>query len=198
MTHKLLSVFVLLFTLTSCSKHLDRSEAKKQIAATLKYPSYKEYYIPKSFSKDMHTEGYGVTAEVGSEDARYIEQMVALFASQNLVSLQETQRQNERSAAIFGTALRTWISVAVTLSDEGKKYVLKETPSTYTVKLWDTDVDKVTGIQETEQSKTSLVGYTVTNKNVTPFGINFNDKDDTLQKTAYFSLFDDGWRIAQH
>jgi hypothetical protein len=177
---------------------LGRPDAKKQIASALKYPIGREYEIPKSFIEDMNTGGNGVTAVIEDNDWEYKRQMIEVFHKENLLSLMKTPHREESGAGSFlGTNVRTWTTVTVTLNGEGNKYMLREDANTIIVKLWDTDIDNVTGIEELEQEKTAKVDYIISNKNVTPFGINFTDKYETLQKMTYFSLYDDGWRITQ-
>ncbi|HYM92566.1 MAG TPA: hypothetical protein VET23_00355 [Chitinophagaceae bacterium] len=76
--------------------------------------------------------------------------------------------------------------------------MLQETDKNFEVKLWETDITDITGIQETGQEKRAKVDYAISNKNITPFGENFDNKNEVAQKTAYFSLYDDGWRITSY
>ena len=61
--------------------------------------------------------------------------------------------------------------------------------------LWETDIKEVTGIQERSEFKVAEVEYVLFNKNITPFGSVFNDKNMECQRSAEFALYDDGWRI---
>ena len=58
--------------------------------------------------------------------------------------------------------------------------------------------DDISGIKEMEGGKTTVAEYSIMNKNITPFGSNFNDKNATIQKTSYFSKYDDGWRLTRN
>ncbi len=121
--------------------------------------------------------------------------VVGIFERAGLVKLSEEQHSEESSAAFLGTTIRTWTTVTVSLTDESKKYLIEETPNSYKVKIWETDIDNVSGIQEKENEKAAVVEYTISNKNITPFGEQFNDKNNIQNKTSYFSKYDDGWRL---
>jgi len=64
------------------------------------------------------------------------------------------------------------------------------------VKAGDVDVVEVTGIKLLSSGKSAIVEYSTIYKNLTPFsgllGVTANKQK--IQK-AYFSLFDDGWRV---
>ena len=64
------------------------------------------------------------------------------------------------------------------------------------VKVADTDLDEITGIQIQEDNKKAIVEYTVVYKNVNPFSklvdVDFS-KPDT--KRATLLLFDTGWKF---
>jgi len=64
------------------------------------------------------------------------------------------------------------------------------------VKAGEIDIVEVTGVKMLSNGKGAVAEYTTAFKNLTPFaplrGMNSN-KDKT--KKAYFSLYDDGWRV---
>lgn len=183
------------FLTTSCKNHLDREDAKKQIITAENYPVIVDYDFTKRFTKDYNTQGNGVTVNLGGDDWESKKRTIESFEKARLITFEETPHREETTAFLLGTTVRTWTSVKVSLTDEGKKYLLQDTDNSFKVKLWETNLDEITGIQEMEQEKSAKVDYTTSNKNVTPFGENFSDKNKTTQKTIYFSLYDDGWRI---
>lgn len=191
---------IFLFTLillvtTSCNKHLDREYAKRQIILSEKYPTSVDYNITKAFTKDMNTVGNGVTIDIGGDDWERQKKIIESFEKARLIAFEETPEREETTAFLLGTTVRTWTSVKVLLTEEGKKYLLNETNNYFNVKLWETSMDEITGIQEIEQDKIAKVDYTISNESISPFGENFDDKNKRTQKTIYFSLYDDGWRI---
>ena len=194
---KILLFFLLItaFISTSCQKELKREDAKNMIAVNKGYPIPKTFEITKSFIKDVNTEGRGVTAIIGEDEFKETENAINQFASLNLLKLAETPQREETTQFLIGTTVRTWTSVIVSLTDEGKKYLNQDNGNSYIVNLWETDIDEVTGIQEIKETKSAKVDYTISNSNITPFGEIFEDKNRNVSLSAYFSLFDDGWRI---
>ncbi len=83
----------------------------------------------------------------------------------------------------------------VLLTDEGKKYLIKEDDVKYIVKTCEITFGEITGIQMQEQVKLAEVNYTLKRINFTPFGN--EGSQETENRTASFTLFDDGWRMNQ-
>jgi hypothetical protein len=81
------------------------------------------------------------------------------------------------------------------LTDKGREYLIEKTDKVYKVKIWDKSIENITGIQIYKERNSATVYYNEQNINITPFGELFDDKTSIENKTAYFSLFEDGWRI---
>lgn len=193
---KLLFLFpVIILLTTSCKKHIGREDAKRQITKTANYPAIVDYDFTKEFTKDWNTEGNGVTVDIGGDDWEVKKKQIEKFENMGLVTFEETPHREETTAFLLGTTVRTWTSVKVSLSDEGKRYLLQEDDKTFKVKLWETNIADITGIQEIGQEKRAKVDYTISNKNITLFGETFSNKNEIVSKSIYFSLYDDGWRI---
>lgn len=180
---------------TSCQKHLDRVDAKRMIVENKNYPIKQSYKITKAYVKDMNTEGRGVTVVLGEDDTKKEENTIKQFMSIGLLKLMETPHREETTVWLLGTTVRTWISVKVELTEMGRKYLINEDNNLYSVMLWETDVNEITGIKEMPEQKLAQVDYTISNKGITPFGLIFSDKNNISNKSAHFSLYDDGWRI---
>lgn len=195
MKNLLFLLLVIAFISTSCQKELKREDAKTMIAASKGYPVQKTFEITKSFIKDVNTEGRGVTAIIGEDEFKETEKAINQFASLNLLKLVETPQREETTQFLLGTTVRTWTSVIVSLTDEGKKYLVQDNVKSYLVNLWEIDINEITGIQEMKEAKIAKVDYTISNKNITPFGEIFNDKNQITTKSVNFSLYDDGWRL---
>lgn len=180
---------------TSCQKHLDRNEAKRMIVENKNYPIKQNHEITKAYIKDMNTEGRGVTIVLGEDDTKKEEKIIKQFESMGLLKLEETPHQEETTAFLFGTTVRTWTSVKVELTEIGKKYLINENEKSYTVNLWETDVKEITGVQERSEFKVAQVEFIIFNTGITPFGSIFSDKNNESKRTVDFSLYDDGWRI---
>lgn len=174
---------------------MDRNEAKRMIIESKNYPIKQNHEITKAYIKDMNTEGRGVTIVLGEDDTKKEEKIIKQFQSLGLLKLEETPHREETTAFLLGTTVRTWTSVKVELSQAGRKYLIKEDEKTYTVCLWETDVKEISGIQERPENKAAQVEYILFNTNITPFGSIFSDQKKEQNRTANFSLYDDGWRI---
>ncbi len=179
---------------SSCQNHLDREDAKRMIARNKNYPVTQSYEITKSFVENMHTTGPGVSIVLGEDKFKPQKSAILQFVSVGLLKLNKVPR-SEKSSSFLGTTIRTWTTVKVTLTKSGDKYLIRENSNSFWIKLWETDIYEITGIREMDNNKTEMVNYTISNKNVTPFGAIFNDKNNITQQSTYFSLYDDGWRI---
>jgi hypothetical protein len=195
MKNLLFLLLIIAFVSTSCQKELKREDAKTMIAVSKGYPIQKTFEITKSFIKDVNTEGRGVTSIIGEDEFKETEKAINQFASLNLLKLDETPQREETTQFLIGTTVRTWTSVKVSLTDEGKKYLVQDNGKSYIVNLWETDINEITGIQEMKEAKIAKVDYTISNQNITPFGEIFNDKNQITTRSVNFSLYDDGWRI---
>jgi len=195
----ILSIIIIAIVFSSCQKHLKREDAKSQITShdgVVYFPTKKTYEIVKGFIKDMHTEGRGVTAVIGDDEFKPKEENIYKYKDLGLLSIEETPQREETTQFLFGTTVRTWTSVKVSLTDKGKQYLEKEDNNNFIVRLWTVDIKEITGIQENEQFKVASVEYIIHNTDITPFGEVFSDKNQESKRVAQFTLFDDGWRIS--
>jgi hypothetical protein len=180
---------------TSCQKHLDRADAKRMIVENKNYPIKQSHEITKGYIKDMNSQGRGVTIVLGEDDTKREEKAIAQFESMGLLKLKETPQREETTIFLLGTTVRTWTSVNVELTQMGRKYLINEDAKSYSVCLWETDVKEISGVQERPEIKAAQVEYILFNTNITPFGSIFSNPRNEQNRTANFSLYDDGWRI---
>ncbi|MBB6128343.1 hypothetical protein [Mucilaginibacter lappiensis] len=87
-----------------------------------------------------------------------------------------------------------------TVTEKGRPFILKESDSgadypLYRVKTYDLFVDEVTGMKFSSDNKQAVVDFTLSPKNVTPFGEASPDSKAKVLLSALFTLYDDGWRI---
>jgi hypothetical protein len=193
-------VFCLLIILvagTSCRNPLTRDLALSKLKESPGYPVMKSYKILKSYTKDMDTQGRGVSFIIGEDDNKEKETILRQFESEGLLHLTETPQYSESNSFLFGTTTRTWTLVEIKLTDSGRKYLISEDNICYSVKIWETGIHEVTGILEAEDRRTAQVEYTLSNQDITPFGECFSDKTQVINKTAFFAKYDDGWRIQE-
>jgi hypothetical protein len=188
-------LLIIALSATSCQNHLEREDAKKMIVNSENYPIKQNYEITKSYIKDMNTEGRGVSIVLGEDEFKEKEKTIEQFKEMGLLTLNEVPQREETTAFLLGTTVRTWTSVEVSLTETGNKYLAQKKENSFEVNLWETDINEITGIQEMQDQKAATVEYTISNKNITPFGSVFSDKNKVRQKSANFSLYDDGWRL---
>ncbi len=179
--------------ITSCKKHLTKGNAEVQIISSRHFPIVADYTFTKKFTTDQNTEGRGVTIILGEEEFAEQEKMIKTFEKNHLVAFEETPYREETTAFLMGTTVRTWTDVIVSLTDEGKKYLLSENTGTFRVKLWRTNFEAITSIQELQKGKSAQVNYTVSNKSITTFGECFENKSIKTQNTTYFSYHNGRW-----
>jgi len=189
---------VIILVTTSCKKHLNREDAKKQITNTYGYPVVVDYDFPKEFTKDfINASELAIGTKREDDSVKEITNSLQRFENAGLIKFEEKREREEIPSLFFNrpSGFQTWTLVKVSLTDEGKAYLIKETNDKFKVKLWETDIVDISGVQEMEQEKRAKVDYTISNKNITPFGEKLSNKNKMTQKTIYFSLHDDGWRI---
>lgn len=194
MKNLLTILFIALSISVSCQNKLSRETAKKLIIKSESYPYPKNFEILKSYTKDMHSKGNGATIVIGEDETKRNDQIYKLFAQNGLLTISETHKSNTGSTAVIGKTSRTWTLVEISLTDLGKKYLVQETDENYVVRLWNIDIDEITGIQETPQFNVATAYYKTINRDITPFGSIFNDKLKSREMDKSFSLYDDGWR----
>jgi hypothetical protein len=79
------------------------------------------------------------------------------------------------------------------LTEEGRKYLVSEN----IFKVARKEFGEITGIVERKELNISEVQYTERIKDITPFGKVLGLYEETINKTATFTKYDDGWRINQ-
>jgi len=175
----------------SCGNNLSRGEAKGLIVKKFNLPQIQSIDINKRYYK---TERYVVyhgglpTANIiiGRIDYSDYQTMLTNLSAQGLITIGETVEKDYNANADY-------VYAVVSLTDEGKKYLISESSDKFVVKTCEIDFGEITGIQKQEQFKIAEVHYTLIRKNITPFGINISQQPE--DRTQSFSLFDDGWRI---
>jgi hypothetical protein len=182
-----LSVSCLL--LFSCSKDLSRDKAKDLIIKTNGFPTYETAKINKEYLKLWECLYKMRDWEGGFIGCGAFPENLTNFQNSGLIVI--GQKNIEGINGWTGT-LQSWVVYTVTLTDEGKKYLVSESDKEIEFKTCELDFGEITGVQTQTQVKAATANYTIIRK-ATPFG--FNVPQGTENRTANFSLFDDGWRI---
>lgn len=109
--------------------------------------------------------------------------------AQGLVIVQRTQKLSEVGNPLIRFSEKAQPYLLPT-SEEDKSVKIQK------VKLAEEELQEVTGIKMLNGNKSAIAEYTTSYINVTPFSVlvktDFNKKVD---RTAHFSLYDDGWRL---
>jgi hypothetical protein len=191
------SLFLLLgiiLVATSCKNHLSKKNASKQITASKHYPKITDYEFTKAFSKDDNTEGFGINVIIEDDESKEVKKMIEIFEKNKLIRFEETPHREETDQGFLGTTVKTWIDVKISLTDEGKKYLEEENKDSYKVRLWETGINAISDITEWK-SGGATVYYSISNKNITPFGKCFSNNSQTIQKKINFSNGKHSWEI---
>lgn len=162
------------FFIISCSKkELSREEAAVLIKKEMKYP--------KTFDFEIN--------RVDPVQARRV--LEAGLEEEGLLTVQRSQKLKD-----IGKPLIHFTSKAqpffLSKPNENPEKV-------QTVKLADEEFAAITGIKASNDGKSAVVEYITEYKNITPFADLVNH-DLTKPEThkAYFSLYDDGWRLEKN
>ena len=195
-----LSIIALLFVLvllSSCNGKLSRSKAEDLIIKKYKLPDnqvikFARFYFKKSWGDRggfLNMEQVCLTLDEnryeGSKD------MLDYFLGNGLITIKDTEEYYDRCHTIYAK---------VTLSNEGMKYMVKQSVGEYEIKVCDLVFDKINGISEEEKSNLAEAEFTLRRENFTPFGkYYFKEEQNTdnkkINKKDVFKKYDDGWRI---
>ena len=176
----LISIF-----LCSCSKDLSRNEAETLIKQKYNLPQTETVKIGKNYYISQNNGGgFGPVALINGPHYSEFKQMLAGLQSKGLINVNQTHTSG-------GGIYYTWATVSLTA--DGKKYLLKENNGQYEVKSAEIAFGQITGIQMNEQYKVAEAEYTLQRINITPFG--HASSNDIMNRHQSFSLYDDGWRI---
>lgn len=187
----ILLVTISIFTFSCSSNDLSRSKAAELITKQQKLPLTQTVVLGSYFKNASSAPAsgpFGISSAclVSGDGDKYadVEKALAELKSNGLISIGE---KTERSGEC------TYFYATTNLTDEGKKFLVKESNGIHEVKTCDLNFGEVTGIQIHEQLKTAEVDYTLKVANITPFGKNISTQP--IYRKATFTLYDDGWRI---
>lgn len=181
-----------LSSIVGCSQgnDLSRSMAKDLILSNSEYP--KE--ITMKILVEYSTQAPSLPIET------YANELKRLGGLANA----EISKQQDSFAGLL-----THTTIKVTLTDKGKKYIRGETESGGSrtwlpVLLYTASFGEVTGLMFMNEEKTSAVAeYTELNE-PSPFALieeilyqGAYKQPETVNKKAYFQMYDDGWRVVR-
>lgn len=194
----LLSISIILF---SCGNNLSRGKAEDLIIQKYSLPQYETTKLKKIYIKSYYGSGY-IACLVSGE--RYVDAKSLLdeLVAKGMITVTENGPIGECNI----------VQALVNLTNDGKKYLVNEFKDEYVLKTCEVVFGEITGIRIQEQLKIAEANYTLNRINCTPFAIEDpilpgtgrtidpTDKSARYRRvpynrTASFSLFDDGWRI---
>ncbi len=169
---KILILFTASFLMAGCnSKQLDKQTSMEVIKKNVGYPLVLDHDI---YCNDP-------------EHARRL-QTIGL-EKEGLIMVQQTQKLSDAGKPLIQFTAKAQPYLLPTPAKDKTLGIQK-------VKLADEDVAEITSIQDDESTKTKLVEYTTTYKNVSPFAALVNLDFTTLKKhKAYLSLHDGSWEV---
>lgn len=185
---------VMFLVLIACgasdAKELTRATAAKLIAAQQRLPrtqtiSIASKYLKKSWSQPQKKGFMPPVTVCVNQTEKYADAEARLIYYQSMGLLRiGFETDNGSCPALYAT---------VTLTSEGRKYAVSEDNGTHRVKVFDIALGDVTGIQTIPQFNVATAHYTLKPVNPTPFASILSRAPE--QRSAEFSLFDDGWRL---
>lgn len=168
----LIILFTVSIVLTGCSsKQLDKKTAIEIIKKTAGYPL--------SLDRDIYC-----------SDPEHARKLQAAGLDKNgLVTVLQMQKLTDAGKPLIQFTEKAQPYLLATPSKEKTLGIQK-------VKLADEDIAEIISIQDDESTKTKLVEYTTTYKNVSPFAALVNRDFATIKKhKVYLSLHDGSWQI---
>jgi len=171
----------LVVVISSCSDELTRDKARKMIMEKYHYPK------PVIGSLSIHADGNRVDGAVAE--------------------LYEAEKLGLANYKILHPNQFFYREVRGYLTKKGKKYLLDAKDNYVKVRRATLRFNEITGIRFNDAKNQATVEYTVNITDITPFGKismwdggcndykDFKCKEKTVNETANFVKYDDGWRI---
>lgn len=165
-------LFVLIIIFTSCSSEkLDKQTAMNAITREKSFPVILDYDI---YCSDP-------------EHARKIQE--AGLEKEGFVTIQQTQKLIDagKPFILFTEKAQSYL---MPTAEKDKAFNIQK------VKIAEEDLAKIISIKENSDTKTTVVTYTTTYKNVTPFAVLLNkDFKAPKEHTANLLMHDGSWQI---
>lgn len=170
---------------------LSRKKAEELIVKALNLPATQTIVLGSYFKRswsDPASGPFGISAAClvsgGGKDYSDMKQILDEWESKGLISIGEQNDHKGECNFLYATT---------TLTEGGKKYLIRESDGVHVVKAYELAFGEITGIQLFKDSNTALADYILKITNITPFGSHFSTQP--ISRQATFALYDDGWRI---
>lgn len=178
--------FLCLVFLSSCSGHLSKDRAKKEIIKKEGFPKPSFYVLDRKYFKATVEDGSSNTTIMtySSGFNQYIRK-INFFEEKGLITVKDEHEAGKKNNTVY-------LSLVIALTDEGRKYLDSSWESGYLVKRWDYHFDKIINVRQTTE-KIADVDYTIKAANITPFGEFFYF--DTIRMITQRFRLNNRWQI---
>ena len=172
----LLALSMVIFLMSSCSDDLSRSRAKEQIIEKSKLPMVESEYFDQVLDESL-------------PQARAILEGYKKLEADGYITVSKCE-------CGFGQA-----AYCTEFTDKGKPFITGKghyggvCSQPIPMRVAELEFGEVTGIRREGESTNAIVSYTLTRKNVTPFGVFLNLENVIKGPDITFTKYDDGWRI---
>ncbi len=175
---------IFLVTVSSCGNDLSRDKAATLIIEHRQFPKVESTDISKIYVVKFWIEGH--TPGICRQFPLFAEVSAKLkdLETKKLIQISERSVWQNSCNHIFAD---------ITLTDEGRKYLISETDKDFVVKTAEITVDEVTGIRTNKDQNSAIADYSLKRINVTPFGADSQGVPKGGQ--VQLMLYDDGWRV---
>ena len=182
-----------LLTLASCRSKasISRDQAAGLIKAKLNLPEIETISLKKEYFKGSRADDEGSSMptlcidSVGEDGLASEKPALEALRAKDVISFGKDSAKRKRKCV--------YLYATVSLTDEGRKHLVRETSEAYILKAYELNFGEVTGVQVNEQLKQAQVDFTLVVSQITPFARGI--PGSPMGRQASFSLYDDGWRM---
>jgi hypothetical protein len=193
---QLMYCVVVLVICTACGG-LSRGKAKDEIIKNMQLPQTETVKLNKKFLKNHQFVGGfpKVCLNVGIDNFSTYEKQLTDLQTQGYITIKDDDYYNDCND----------LYTNITLTDKGKKDLIREDDGVYEIKLCSVEFGEITGIVEYKQFGAADVRYTLERIDFSDFGklvksmtyYGNSQEQTTIPRLANFTKYDNGWRMGR-